>query len=449
MSSPVCPPIRALTFDVLGLIKVVEARRDKLWEGRVPKVVERWGNPDSSRCIFAASIDDSSSRPLLAVARSHGKIDLLNPLNGQSQAEISIGEDGRVDDDPVVGLHLFRKSITEKSRSCTIFTCTTKGNALLQSYDVADTFEETSPFTKWKVCPTGSVSFCKVEEKEKYAIVGGKGIEINLWNLETYSSIWNAKSPPKDSLGIFTPTWFTCGTFLCKDEQRIVAGTNNHQVRFYDIRAQRRPVTSFDFGETPVKAVSEDLDGQTIYVGNGYGDLALFDLRTAKSVAELLAELRRKKPELIKESVASCGNVSGDLASSTGLGVSLNSSPGKLVVEITKKKQVKLVGGFTGKCSGSIRSIVRHPNLPVVASCGLDGYLRLWDVKSRKLLSEVFLKQHLNGVLFDSNFMYEGPARPAPGDEEVSTTNKRKKVRVDENGQKKGKRSDGPTVLAI
>jgi hypothetical protein len=30
----------------------------------------------------------------------------------------------------------------------------------------------------------------------------------------------------------------------------------------------------------------------------------------------------------------------------------------------------KMLGSFTGKCSGSIRSIVRHPDLPVVASCG-------------------------------------------------------------------------------
>ncbi|KAI4379595.1 hypothetical protein MLD38_005873 [Melastoma candidum] len=394
-----CPPLRALTFDVLGLIKVVEAR-DKPGEGCVPKVVDRWGDPDSSRCVLAASIDDRSSRPLLAVARSSGKIDLMNPLNGQSHAEISIGEDGRNDDDPVVGLHLFRKTRTEKSRSYTIFTCTTKGNAIIQSYEVADSIEEASSSNKWNVCSMGSISFCKVEANEEYAVVGGKGVEISVWNLEKCLRIWNAKSPPKDSLGIFSPTWFTCGTFLCKDDHRkIVAGTNNHQVRLYDISAQRRPVISFDFRETPIKAVGEDLDGHTVYVGNGSGDLASFDMRTGK-----------------------------------------------------------LVGGFTGKCSGSIRSIVRHPNLPVVASCGLDRYLRLWDVKSRQLLSAVFLKQHLNGVLFDSNFSCEEPTQPAPDppvqeahgttvvtssdDDEVTETKKRKKVRVDENGDKKGKSRD-------
>ncbi|KAL2981156.1 hypothetical protein AAZX31_13G271800 [Glycine max] len=48
-----------------------------------------------------------------------------------------------------------------------------------------------------------------------------------------------------------------------------------------------------------------------------------------------------------------------------------------------------MLGCFSGKCSGSIRSIVKHPELPVIASCGLDNYLRLWDTKTRQLLSAV------------------------------------------------------------
>jgi hypothetical protein len=30
----------------------------------------------------------------------------------------------------------------------------------------------------------------------------------------------------------------------------------------------------------------------------------------------------------------------------------------------------KLVGCYKGKCSGSIRSIAKHPQLPLIASCG-------------------------------------------------------------------------------
>lgn len=37
---------------------------------------------------------------------------------------------------------------------------------------------------------------------------------------------------------------------------------------------------SFDFRETPIKAIAEDPDSFTIYIGNGAGDLASVDIRT-------------------------------------------------------------------------------------------------------------------------------------------------------------------------
>ena len=37
---------------------------------------------------------------------------------------------------------------------------------------------------------------------------------------------------------------------------------------------------SFDFRESPIKAVTEDVDGYAIYLGTGAGDLATFDMRT-------------------------------------------------------------------------------------------------------------------------------------------------------------------------
>ncbi|KAF8377017.1 hypothetical protein HHK36_030389 [Tetracentron sinense] len=234
---PGCPPIRALTFDGLGLIKVVEARGK---EG-IPKVIERWGEPDSSRCVLAASIDDQKADPLVAIARKNGLIEVLNPLNGDLRISIAkSGDAGHLpENDNMIGLHLFRRKRLELS----------------------------------------SRYFTFLFESKKV-----KGVEINLWDLDKCSKIWNAKSPPKNSLGIFNPTWFTSATFLHKDDHRkIVAGTNNHQVRLYDISAQRRPIISFDFRESPIKVVTEDLDGYTIYVGTGSGDLASVDMRTGTS----------------------------------------------------------------------------------------------------------------------------------------------------------------------
>ncbi|CAL9184241.1 unnamed protein product [Musa hybrid cultivar] len=353
LECPGCPPLRALTTDVLGLVKVVEAHG----KTGIPKVVETWGQPDASSCVLAASYSDRKTDPLLAVARKNGLVECLNPINGEALGITKIDQplslDGSLNDDRVVGLHLFKtKGIDVPSRSVSLLTCLEKGNACLRSIPIRDAPENSTiaPHITWNVCSSGKIICSSVDKSENYALFGGKGIELNMWDLGKCSKMWTAKSPPSNSLGIFSPTWFTAATFLSEDDHRkVVAGTDNHQVRLYDTSAQRRPVISVDFRESPIKAVCEDLDGYTVYVGNGSGDLASFDMRTGK-----------------------------------------------------------LMGCFIGKCSGSIRSIARHPEFPVIASCGLDSYLRVWDAKTRQLLSAVFLKQHLTNVVIDSHFSDEG-----------------------------------------
>ncbi|XP_060196268.1 uncharacterized protein LOC132625687 isoform X1 [Lycium barbarum] len=393
LESPGCPSLRALTFDILGLIKVIEAKGE---QKEAPKVVERWGEPDASRCVLATSIIDRQFDPLLGVARRNGLIEVLSPVNGNVCASISNQNqsDKISEDNSVIGLHLFRKERQDSSsRSCTLLTCTIKGQTSMKCVKMSKSPEDSGvegTETAWNVSGSGSILYSKVDADENYALFGGKGVEVNVWDLNQCAKIWTAKSPAKNSLGIFTPTWFASATFLCKDDHRkFVAGMNSHQVRLYDISAQRRPVVSFDFRETPIKAVAVDVDGHTIYIGNGSGDLASFDIRTGK-----------------------------------------------------------LLGSFLGKCSGSIKSIVRHPELPVIASCGLDSYLRIWDVKSRQLLSAVFLKQHLSSVVFYSKFSareIQVPPQQQDTDETLEMEEeevkpvKRKKASKEHSGSKKVK----------
>lgn len=357
LDTPGCPPLRALTFDVLGLIKAIEAKG----AARGPaKVVERWGEPDSLKCVLAACSVDRESDPVVGVARKNGYVEVLSSVNGDLQGSVAnvSSEDGAI-----AGLHLFRKEKLEtSSRSCTFLTCTSRGQASIQSIELFESQVDNASDldrTTWSICGSGDIMCLKVDKNENFAMFGGKGVEMNMWDLNSKTKIWTAKSPPKNSLGIFTPTWITSTTFLSNnDHRKFVSGTNDHQVRLYDISAQRRPVMSVDFGETPIKAVAEDLDGHRVYIGNGSGDLASFDIRTGK-----------------------------------------------------------LLGRFLGKCAGSIRSIVRHPELHVIASCGLDSYLRIWDTESRQLLSAVFLKQHLTGVVFDSYFTNQGSVTDLPTEE--------------------------------
>ncbi|KAL6840657.1 hypothetical protein ACP4OV_029521 [Aristida adscensionis] len=357
VESPGCPPLRALTTDVLGLVKVVEARARP---AGAAKVVETWGAPDASRAVVAASLADRAADPVLAVARKNGVVELLNPLNGESLAAVKAAgpepDDGGGEGDPLTALHLFKRQATDSILALSLGTfiaCTEKGKACMRSVPKENTTssDDAGPSSTWDVCNVGNLKFCSVDHGESYVMFGGKGIEVNLWDISSCSRIWSAKPPRANSLGIFTRPWFTAGTFLCKDDHRkIVACTNDHQVRLYDTALQRRSVISVDFRESPIKAVAADPNGHDVYIGTGTGDLASFDMRTGK-----------------------------------------------------------LLGCYIGKCSGSIRSIVRHPELPLIASCGLDSYLRIWDTNTRQLLSAVFLKQHLTTVVIDSNFSIEEP----------------------------------------
>ncbi|KZV46495.1 WD repeat-containing protein 74 [Dorcoceras hygrometricum] len=379
VESPGCPPLRALTCDVLGLVKVIEARKNE--NTGAAKMVERWGDPDSSKCVLAASILDRESDPIEVISTVNGNLRVQIPSLCETATSLQ--------DDSIMGLHLLEKHTSEpSSRSCMLHVCTRKGYASLESIDVTKSsaeFIRDPSTTTWNISGSGEILLSRVDESEKYALYGGKGVEVNLWDLSNNTKIWVAKSPPKNSLGIFTPTWFTSATFLSKDDHRkFVAGTNSHQVRLYDISSQRRPIMSIEFRETPIKSIAEDFDGHTIYVGNGSGDLGSIDMRTGK-----------------------------------------------------------LLGCFIGKCSGSLRSIARHPELPVLASCGLDSYLRFWDIHSRQLLSAVFLKQPLTNVFFDSHYrggeINVGAREPQGVDivEEVPLCVKRKMSTKEHKGSKK------------
>ncbi|XP_021775995.1 uncharacterized protein LOC110739821 [Chenopodium quinoa] len=215
---------------------VIEAR-SKL-DG-VPKVVERWGDPDSSKAIPAASINDRKSNPFFAALCTRYctiQIEVLSPVTGELCFSIcNDGDDTSQLDDPIAGLHLFKKRMVESSsRSCTLLSCTTKGKASLRRIEDFDSHtgsvSSATPET-WSVCGSGEICCSKVHANEGYSVFGGKGIEINMWDLEKTSKIWSAKSPRANNLGIFTPTCFTSLTFLSNDDHRkVVAGTKNHQV---------------------------------------------------------------------------------------------------------------------------------------------------------------------------------------------------------------------------
>ncbi|KAL7978167.1 hypothetical protein Chor_005154 [Crotalus horridus] len=110
---------------------------------------------------------------------------------------------------------------------------------------------------------------------------------------------------------------------------------------------QRRPILEVTFGEYPLTSLSLTSDANAVVVGSSHGDVAVIDLRQ-----------------------------------------------GRLV---------KCLKGF----AGSVRAIRCHPSLPVVASCGLDRFLRLHNLHSQRLEHKVYLKSRLNCLLLTTREKWE------------------------------------------
>lgn len=59
----------------------------------------------------------------------------------------------------------------------------------------------------------------------------------------------------------------------------------------------------------------------------------------------------------------------------------------------------RLQEGLKGS-QGSVRALTTHPSLPLLASAGLDRFLRVYHTGTRALVAKVYLKQALTAVQF-------------------------------------------------
>lgn len=95
--------------------------------------------------------------------------------------------------------------------------------------------------------------------------------------------------PKPDKLGLVPPAWTTSLTFANQEDSRkFLVGTAEHTWRLYDVAAQRRPVMVVPFGESSIKSIAASRDGFSLFLGNGTGNLAQFDIRTGRSHKLLL-----------------------------------------------------------------------------------------------------------------------------------------------------------------
>lgn len=189
---------------------------------------------------------------------------------------------------------------------------------------------------------------------------GGKENGLKIWDLQRPEPVFTAKNLRDDWLDLRRPHWVRDMAFI-PDSDKVVTCTGYHQVHVFDPSSpQRRPVLEVEFGEYPLTALSLPAGGASVVVGNTQGQIALLDLRKG------------------------------------------------------------VVRGCLKGLAGGVRGLACHASQPVVASCGLDRFLRIHSLEDRTLLHKVYLKSRLNCLLLSSRDLdHRGGARGEEGEQEV------------------------------
>ncbi|XP_037123517.1 WD repeat-containing protein 74 isoform X2 [Syngnathus acus] len=202
--------------------------------------------------------------------------------------------------------------------------------------------ESSEPTTEIRVGSDVARMRQNTEHPHKVA-TGGKDNCLKVWDLEKPDKpVFTAKNLRNDWLNLQQPHWVKDMAFI-PGSDKVVTCTGYHQVHVYDPSTpQRRPVLEVTYGEYPLTSLSLPATGGSVVVGNTHGQIAVLDLRKG------------------------------------------------------------LVRGCFKSLCGSVRGLQCHASQPLVASCGLDRFLRIHSLEDRRVQHKVYLKSRLNCLLLAS-----------------------------------------------
>ncbi|GAB4816703.1 hypothetical protein N2152v2_003749 [Parachlorella kessleri] len=343
------------------------------------------GQPDKAQgigCLAVSSragLGDSESA-VLATSRASGTVDILNPCaaellasipaaapasngasNGSSSSSSSISSHSEAA--AVRGLHwVWAGGAAEGAPALpALLTVTQGGAARLHAAVPWPTEDEGTSWEQLRAWQVPVEVCCTAYDPGSSRLaVGCQGTELRLFDAAAGQLVYAAKGGRPNKVGLVDKPWNTALAFL-PDVARgaaptaagssqgssdsgsgnvLLVGTGYHKLRLYDVRAGKRPQAELAFGDARITALAPEPDGLRCWVGTGLGQLEVLDLRT-----------------------------------------------------------LKLAGGIRG-IAGSLRALAVHPQRPILASVGLDRFLRLHDTRTRQPLAKVYLKQQLTGVQF-------------------------------------------------
>jgi ribosome biogenesis protein NSA1 len=175
--------------------------------------------------------------------------------------------------------------------------------------------------------------------------VGGNENLMKIYDLETQKMIYSARNVKHDFLDLRQPVWISDIAFM-GDGNLVANCTAYHQVRIYDRRGGRKPITQKSYMEHAYsKMIPSPCQTKEVIVGTVQGLAFRFNFE----------DIRKKKLWIYK------GN------------------------------------------AGSIRDLSCHPHGKYFASVGADRHVRVYDIRARKEVHKVYLAQRQNACLYTSD----------------------------------------------
>jgi ribosome biogenesis protein NSA1 len=300
------------------------------------------GNQDTS------DVNGNGVQPaeeLIAVSRRCGTVEIRDRTREGRIVSLIRTSPGKT-----AGLAVQGTSVVMEARN--VIHCSTTGRVTIQRLPSVcnDARAEESKGYTFEV-GRGQCAFNLESSAQTEFVVGGKESSPAVWSIERRKRLWRAKNMAHDHLDLPVPIGVTDLAFLVPRmkggrgslQHQFLALSSHRHIRLYDCRAGRRPVRSVEFGNTAWKTMSIDPNGRSFVAADVKGTMEQIDIGTFKRINRLKGS------------------------------------------------------------GGSIRCLSHHPTQPLLASVGLDRWLRVHDTQTRRVQYKCYLKQRLNAVLLSSN----------------------------------------------
>ncbi|KAI8086782.1 uncharacterized protein BX664DRAFT_165302 [Halteromyces radiatus] len=361
---------------------------------------------------------------MIVVARRNGIIDIIHPDTGAIQKSFQDIEIQQAKTDKPKPNQV--RFIGLETTDTHLMTCNSNGTLTWTEW-TASTLNIIAHLDKSSTTggstiagPGTDLTIVRAHPIHRHLIaIGGKDIDVQIYDINKFLKksskettkvtthprqnkketklglIYQAKNIKNDHLDLPQPVWIRDLQFMNEEGTQVAVATHYHQIRLYDFKKARRPVLNVDVGKLPLATLSVGIDYDHVIFTDTMTDVGMMNIRNGKVMAQLKGFSGATRATQIIP--AASFNESSSMNNQTGNGFSL-------------------------------------------VSAGLDRTLRIHEMntKYRKLEKKAYLKQQLNCVLVDTEFIVPTPELDLEQQEEEELWNtldtvqddKRKKTRL-------------------